>query len=275
MAQTLHAQEIGSAELQPGQTLDTQIGNAEILLTPGAFLRLGDNSSVTMISPSLTDTEVRLDKGRATVEVAELHPQNNLIVVQHGDTERLLKTGLYDFDADRNLFRVYEGEAVVRQGNRDITVKGSISSCSAPADRRKPRNSTKNGLRTISTAGAACGPRIPRKPTLIGLKLIRWAAGTLRVGIGIRISAVTPTFRETESSTARSAGVSIRPISLVGLHLATMAISTIISIPTGIAGAEVTVIITLLTTITASIMALAAMDIAASIMEQMAARTGA
>src|SRR5882762_2783684 len=116
---------------------------------------------------------------------------------------------------------------------------------------------------------------LPRKPTLIGLKLIRWAAGTLRVGIGIRISAVTPTFRETESSTARSAGVSIRPISLVGLHLATMVISTIISIPTGIAGAEGTVIITLLTTITASIMALAAMDIAASIMEQMAARTGA
>src|SRR5258707_7677090 len=117
--QALDAQAIGSAELQPGQSLDTQIGKAEILLTPGSFLRLGDNSSVTMISPSLTDTEVRLDKGSATVEVAELHPQNNLIVVQHGETERLLKTGLYDFDADRNLFRVYEGEAVVRQGNRD------------------------------------------------------------------------------------------------------------------------------------------------------------
>jgi hypothetical protein len=122
--QALNAQAIGSAELQPGQTLDTQIGKAEILLTPGAFLRLGDNSSVTMISPSLTDTELRLDMGRATVEVAELHPQNNLIVVQHGESERLLKTGLYDFDADRNLFRVYEGEAVVRQGNRDVTVKG-------------------------------------------------------------------------------------------------------------------------------------------------------
>src|SRR5713226_10595850 len=122
--QVLDAKAIGSAELQPGQSLDTQIGKTEILLTPGAFLRLGDNSSVTMISPSLTDTEVRLDKGRATVEVAELHQQNNLIVVQHGDTERLLKTGLYDFDADRNIVRVFEGEAVVRQGNRDVQVKG-------------------------------------------------------------------------------------------------------------------------------------------------------
>src|SRR6267378_2911518 len=122
--QPLDAQAIGSAELQPGQSLDTQIGKAEILLTPGAFLRLGDNSSVTMISPSLTDTELRLDKGRATVEVAELHQGNNLIITLHGDTVRLLKTGLYDFDADHNLFRVYQGEAVVRQMNRDVKVKG-------------------------------------------------------------------------------------------------------------------------------------------------------
>src|ERR1700716_445338 len=104
--QPLDAQAIGSAELQPGQSLDTQIGKAEILLTPGAFLRLGDNSSVTMISPSLTDTEVRLDKGRASVEVAELHQGNNLVITLHGDAVRLLKTGLYDFDADHNLVRV-------------------------------------------------------------------------------------------------------------------------------------------------------------------------
>ncbi len=123
----LDSKAIGSAELQPGQSLETQVGKAEILLTPGAFFRLGDNSSVTMISPSLTDTEMRLDKGRATVEVAELHGQNNLIIVLNGDTVRLLKTGLYDFDADRNIVRVFEGQAVVRQGkgNRDVEIKSS------------------------------------------------------------------------------------------------------------------------------------------------------
>src|SRR5258707_13011357 len=90
--QSLDAKAIGSAELQPGQSLDTQIGKAEILLTPGAFLRLGDNSSVTMISPSLTDTELRLDKVRATVEVAELPHGTNLIITLHGDTVRLRNT---------------------------------------------------------------------------------------------------------------------------------------------------------------------------------------
>src|SRR5882762_5478378 len=121
--QPLDAQAIGSAELQSGQSLDTQIGKAEILLTPGAFFRLGDNSSVTMISPSLTDMELRLDKGRAMVEIAELHPQNNLMIVQDGDTVRLSKTGLYEFDSDNDQVRVYEGQAHVRHMDRDIEVK--------------------------------------------------------------------------------------------------------------------------------------------------------
>src|SRR5882762_1305096 len=103
-----------------------------------------------------------------------------------------------------------------------------VRSRSETAVRRRPRNSTKNKPRTISTAGAACDLRIPRKLTSIGLKTIRWVAGTAPAGIGIRITAVTPTFRETESSTARLAGVSIRPSSLALLRLASLATSTMI-----------------------------------------------
>src|SRR6266481_1584742 len=106
--------------------------------------------------------------------------------------------------------------------------RATVRSRSETADRRKPRNSTRNKPRTICTAGAACGLRIPRKLTLIGLKTMRWVAGTAPVGIGIRITAVTLTFRETESSTARSAGVSIRLSSLALLPLASLATSTMI-----------------------------------------------
>src|SRR5258708_17533608 len=76
-----------------------------------------------MISPSLTDMELRLDKGRAMVEIAEIHPQNNLMIVQDGDTVRLSKTGLYEFDSDNDQVRVYEGQADVRHMDRDIEVK--------------------------------------------------------------------------------------------------------------------------------------------------------
>src|SRR5258708_34100039 len=64
--QPLDAKAIGSAELQAGPSLDTQIGKKEILLTPGAFFRLRDNKSVTLISPPFTHTETRVDKGGPT-----------------------------------------------------------------------------------------------------------------------------------------------------------------------------------------------------------------
>src|SRR6267378_6111140 len=93
---------------------------------------------------------------------------------------------------------------------------------------RTPRKPATHKDPLTSMPGAACGLRIRRKVTLIGLKPRRWAAGTAPVGIGIRITAVTPTFRETESSTARSAGVSIRPSLLALLPLASLATSTMI-----------------------------------------------
>src|SRR5260370_2072430 len=52
--QPLDAQAIGSAEFQPGQSLDTPIRKAEIFLTPGAFFRPRTNTSVTPTSPTLT-----------------------------------------------------------------------------------------------------------------------------------------------------------------------------------------------------------------------------
>src|SRR6201984_2568331 len=115
---------IGNTELNPGESLETGLGKAELLLTPGSFFRLGDNSSAMMISPSLTDTELRLDKGEASVEVAELHPENNIVIAEDGAKVRLAKTGLYEFDADHDVVRVYQGEANVEVNGNKIEVKG-------------------------------------------------------------------------------------------------------------------------------------------------------
>ena len=45
--QTLTSQSVGHSEIAPGQTVATQNGKVEVLLTPGVFLRLGDDSAVT------------------------------------------------------------------------------------------------------------------------------------------------------------------------------------------------------------------------------------
>jgi len=122
--ETLDSKSIGSTTLQSGESLTTERGKAEILLTPGVFLRLDSNSSAKMLSPSLTDTEVGIDQGRAMVEVTEIRPQNDLQVRENGASTRLLKTGLYAFDADHEMVQVFDGQAKVQDGDRQVTVKG-------------------------------------------------------------------------------------------------------------------------------------------------------
>jgi FecR protein len=123
-ANSLNADSIGSATLEPGQTLATGNGKAEILLTPGVFLRVDNDSAVKMISPSLTRTEVQVDQGRAMVEVAEIHDQNHLLVREDRVEVQLLKKGLYEFDATNREVVVFDGKAEVRDGDHKVTVKG-------------------------------------------------------------------------------------------------------------------------------------------------------
>ena len=114
----------GSAILGPDQTLNTQNGKAEVLLTPGIFLRVGDDSAVQMISPDLTKTEVGVNDGEAMVEVDQIFPQNDVLVDQDGSQIQLEKTGLYDFNANENEFRVIAGQAVVHDDDRAVRVNG-------------------------------------------------------------------------------------------------------------------------------------------------------
>ncbi len=121
--QPLDKNSVGKSSVEVGQSLDTQTGKAEILLTPGVFLREGDNSSVKMIAAGLTDTELRVDQGHVMAEVDQIYPQNN-IRVQEGDaTARIMKPGLYDFDLEQHQMRVFDGEAMVQEGDKQIKLK--------------------------------------------------------------------------------------------------------------------------------------------------------
>jgi hypothetical protein len=112
----LKAKDVGSIELNAGQVLATEQGKAEILLTPGVFLRLDDHSAVKMISPGLTLTQVELEQGRAAVEVDELHKQNNLRISVGGVTTELVKVGYYVFNTNPATVRVFKGKAAVEVG---------------------------------------------------------------------------------------------------------------------------------------------------------------
>ena len=110
-------------DMKTGQELRTEEGRAEVLLTPGVFLRLKENSAVRMISNNLSDTKIEFLSGSALVECAEILPYNSISFSYKDRVIALTKNGLYRFDSDPAEFRVFEGEAVLTAGGDTVTVK--------------------------------------------------------------------------------------------------------------------------------------------------------
>lgn len=110
-------------DVKTGQTLTTQDGRAEVLLTPGVFLRVGENSSFKMVQNKLYDTRIEVISGAAMVQVSELLEDNAITLLYHGTTVGLEKKGLYRVDADKGVLRVFDGEAKVASGSKDMTAR--------------------------------------------------------------------------------------------------------------------------------------------------------
>ena len=140
---------VNNTTLQSGETLSTTNGKVEILLTPGIFLRLGENSTVQMVSPNLTHTEVRIEHGLANVEVDQIHGENKILIDLPNGQSQLMKKGLYTFDAGNSSVRVFNGQANVYPGSdpktdiKPIEVKGKRQLI-LTGDGEKPQHFSKN-----------------------------------------------------------------------------------------------------------------------------------
>jgi hypothetical protein len=129
---------VGSAQMQDGNTLTTTDGRAEILMSPGVFLRLGRNSELQMISSSLLNPTAQLTKGNALVEAASLKKESGITILVGNSQTVLMKKGLYRFNADNNSLAVYDGKARVTENGRSIDVKGGHeTTLSGPLASRK------------------------------------------------------------------------------------------------------------------------------------------
>ena len=113
--QEIQQKQLGRVSLQADQTLQTdENSKAEVLLTPGVFLRVGNDSEVKMVTPSLTNTQVAVTRGEALVEVAQLYKENNIQILNGPASAKLEKTGLYRFEAgDNPRIAVLDGKASV------------------------------------------------------------------------------------------------------------------------------------------------------------------
>jgi hypothetical protein len=110
-------------DLKENGQLRTEAGRAEVLLTPGVFLRVGENSAIKMITNRLIDTRLELLSGSALVEADELLKDNGVTIVYQDYAIQLLKKGVYRFDSEPPALRVYEGDAMALYNGKSEEIK--------------------------------------------------------------------------------------------------------------------------------------------------------
>ncbi len=127
-------------EVKEQGVLSTALGRAEVLLTPGVFLRLGENSSIKMLDTRLISTRVDILSGNVILESDD--PQMDLkdspvVVLYKGYEIRIQKHGLLELNADPGQLKVFKGEALVELAaggginNRAVVKEGKMLPFSA------------------------------------------------------------------------------------------------------------------------------------------------
>jgi len=114
------------SEIKEQSVLRTAQGRAEILLTPGVFLRVGENSAIRMLDNRLISTRVEIMSGTAIVESddPQMSIKDSPVSVIYKDYEiRMVKHGLVEIGSDPAQMKVYKGEVVVTTANDRATVK--------------------------------------------------------------------------------------------------------------------------------------------------------
>ena len=101
------------ANVKEGSTLRTESGRAELLLTPGVFLRLDEHSAVRMVSSALSNTRVEFLQGAAILDSNEAAPGNSVVLVYKAFQIRFPKSGVYRIDGEPGVFETYSGEAEI------------------------------------------------------------------------------------------------------------------------------------------------------------------
>ena len=110
-------------DLKENAQLRTEEGRAEVLLTPGVFLRVGDHSAIRMVTNRLIDTRLEFFSGSALIEANELLKDNGVTIVYGDYAVQLEKKGIYRFDSSPPAVRVYDGEVMVLCNGKSEEVK--------------------------------------------------------------------------------------------------------------------------------------------------------
>ncbi len=111
--------------IKEGSTLRTEKGRAEVLLTPGVFLRVDENSAIRMRSNALDDTRVDFLQGCAIIDSLDALADNHVKVMYKDSEIRFPKPGVYRLDFETGTVLSYSGEAEVSHDGKKSDVDES------------------------------------------------------------------------------------------------------------------------------------------------------
>ncbi len=106
-------------------------GKAEVLLNPGSYLRLGENSEFEFSTNDLDDLQLKLNRGSAIFEIITNTDQGFVVGIQTPQTKTLiLESGVYRIDvlADNSTkVSVWKGKAQVGEKQSFIVKDGKFA----------------------------------------------------------------------------------------------------------------------------------------------------
>ena len=155
-------------EMKDGAILRTAEGRAEVLLTPGSFLRIAESSSIKMFDARLASTRMEVLSGSVIVQVSEIEKEkdHNLTFISKTAVIELRKGGIYRIDASQNSLKVYKGEAQVEMAgtakivgtSKAATLAGEIEIAkfdNTTGDELYRWAKTRSGYLAVANVGAA------------------------------------------------------------------------------------------------------------------------
>jgi len=125
---------ISGDELQSGDTVKTgQNGRAEILLNPGCYLRLGEQSEFVFLFDNFTSDKLKLLRGSAVLEASAI--DSSILVETPKASFEISRDGLYRFNVGADgraevavrKGRVFVGETTIREGKRAVVEGGTAA----------------------------------------------------------------------------------------------------------------------------------------------------
>jgi hypothetical protein len=109
-------------DMKENSVMRTEEGRAEVLLTPGVIMRVGENSSLKLITNRLVDTRLELLGGHAVVEADDIAKDTSVTVVLKNGSVTLAKAGIYRFESEPARVKVFKGLAELKIGSDTVPV---------------------------------------------------------------------------------------------------------------------------------------------------------